>query len=60
VLLEVSKVIIAKLMRLALKEIAKLMVKVIIKRNTEKTKQRKSQVLSLSGQNQETLNNLKI
>jgi hypothetical protein len=35
------------------------MVKVIIKRNTEKTKQRKSQVLSLSGQNQETLNNLK-
>jgi hypothetical protein len=41
VLLEVSKVIIAKLMRLALKEIAKLMVKVIIKRNTEKTKQRK-------------------
>jgi hypothetical protein len=48
-------------MRLALKEIAKLMVKVIIKRNTEKlNKQRKSQVLSLSGQNQETLNNLKI
>jgi hypothetical protein len=47
-------------MRLALKEIAKLMVKVIIKRNTEKTKQKKSQVLSLSGQNQETLNNLKI
>jgi hypothetical protein len=46
-------------MRLALKEIAKLMVKVIIK-STEKTKQRKSQVLSLSGQNQETLNNLKI
>jgi hypothetical protein len=28
-------------MRLALKEIAKLMVKVIIKRNTEKTKQTK-------------------
>jgi hypothetical protein len=46
-------------MRLALKEIAKLMVKVIIKRNTEKTKQRKV-LLSLSGQNQETLNNLKI
>jgi hypothetical protein len=45
-------------MRLALKEIAKLMVKVIIKIPRKLNKERK--VLSLSGQNQETLNNQNI
>jgi hypothetical protein len=54
----VSTIIIKLLMGLALKEIARLMAQIIIKKRVEKLKLRKDQILSLTGPSSQSLNNL--
>jgi hypothetical protein len=54
----ISNIIIKLLLILALKEIAKLVAKVIVKKKMEKIKHRKEQMLTLVGVNTQMLENL--